>query len=171
MSLIIPGEGHGKSIHGLDDRLIGARLLGWMVRESNGTNWWIVALAHDGKVVSWDSSGQNLLVIPKDRQHFAIRVLSALNADAGEDGLWLVAWFDDCKRFYMLWKDQDGDIQIPIESDISWLRLREWSPHDFVKQAAAAFVTWEKWHENMEYGRAQQIKLANGERPADSAVL
>lgn len=171
MSTIITGEGFGKAVHGIDDRVIGARLLGWMVRECGAANWWICGLTKDGKVLAWDSTGQGTLFIPKDRQHFAMRVLSALAHEASEGGLWLVAWIDDGKRFYLLWKDEDGDIQIPIEIDVGWLRLREWPMQEFVDQAATAFQVWERMHANMDYGRGQQIMLAKGDLSADKSIL
>ena len=169
--ILLPGSGFGKSVHGLDDRLIGARLLGWMVRESAGTNWWICGLTHDGKIIAWDSTAQaasldTALDIGKHKTHFAVQVLSAL-AEVGNDGTWLVAWFDNCKRFYLLWKDADGDIQIPIEIDVSWLRLREWKAHHFVEHATTAMATWQKIHDNMEYGAGQQKFLAKGDKPTD----
>lgn len=169
--LIIPGEGFGKSVHGIDDRVIGARLLGWMVRECGTANWWISGLTKDGKILAWDSTGLGTLQIPKDRQHFAVRVMSALAREASEGGLWLTAWIDDGKRFYLLWKDEDGDIQIPIEIDVAWLRLREWPMQEFIDQAAGAFKLWEEFHANMDYSRSQKIMLAKGDRPADPAVL
>lgn len=171
-NIILPGHGFGHAVHGLDDRLIGARMLGWMLSEANGTNWWICGLLKDGKIVAWDSTAkatddkQNLK-IPKERELFAINVMSAL-VEVAEGGTWLCAWFDDCKRFYLLWKDEDGDIQIPIECDQSWLRLSTWKPDDFCRHAAHAHATWLNLHKNMEYGAGQQIKLAKGEKPSST---
>ena len=172
--LILPGEGFGKSVHGLDDRLIGARLLGWMTLEANGANWWVCGLLKDGKVIAWDSTAQATnkvlrLPLPLDRQHFAVRALSGL-VEIGEGGTWLCAWFDNGKRFYMLWKDEDGDIQIPIEVDVGWVRLREWSAGDLVRLASQSFKTWAEIHKNMEYRKGQQIKLAKGEKSIDPTI-
>jgi hypothetical protein len=177
VSLILQGEGIGKSVHGLEDRLIGARLLGWMVRESAGCNWWICGLTHDGKIITWDSTAQaasldKALDVPRDKVHFATQALSAL-VEVGDDGTWLVAWIDNCKRFYLLWKDEDGDIQIPIEIDCigGWLKLREWQPRHFVEHATTAMATWKEIHKRMEYGAGQQIKLAKGDKPTAPGVM
>ncbi len=165
MSLVLVGNRIGKAMHSVKDELIGARLLGWMVRESNGANWWVAGVAGDGRLLAWDSSAQGHIEPPKEKKYYAIRVITALHQLGELPGTWLVGWLDDCKRFYLLYKDQDGDIQIPIECDKSWLVIREWEMDTWVKMAVGAYGQWLEFHENMEYSKGQKIMLAAGQKP------
>lgn len=187
MDKTISGDIILRPTHAMADHLIGARLRGWMHVEAGGTmaeidglkvpdlpakvDWWVCGVTADGKVIAWDSTPTQTMPMTQNRRFFAMQVLARLNARASEGGLWLVAWFDGGRRFYLLWKDQDGDIQIPIEIDVPWFRLREWTPDDFLKMAVASHITWSNIHRNMEYREGQQIRLAQGELPTKPGLL
>lgn len=151
--------------HTVSDRQIEARLLQWMLTEANHTNWWVCGATHDGKVVCWDSAADRRTpyLIPKDRQYYAVRVLSKLH-ELGLPGTWLVGWIDDCKRFYLLWKDDDGDIQIPIECDRSWLSLREWDMDTWASMAMTAYLQWQEMERVVDASPNQRFSPANGEQ-------
>lgn len=157
----------GKQVHGVSDQLIEARILEWMMREANGGNWWLLGVTHDGKVIAWDNGAgvQTGLQPPRDREHYALAVLSALNLELAQGGTWMVAWIDDCRRFYLLWRDADGDIQIPIDCDRSWLRFREWGVDVWLRMAGGAWQQWTEIQQNLELRPDQTVRLAAGEAP------
>jgi hypothetical protein len=170
--IIARADGFGHSVHALDDRVIGARLLGWMVRQAGPANWWCCWITHDGKIIEKDSAaGTEVVPIPLDRKYFAVNVCTAVNVEVGEGGVWVAAWFDNCKKFYLLWKDEDGDITLDIEFDQSWLRLRTWHPFDFCAHCKAAIERWSEHQANLELAKGQTVKLAKGERPTEPGVL
>lgn len=162
MSSIITDKPTGT--HGLPTEWLTKRVVGWMFDEAKGSPWWICALTRDGefKVSSHCGTGTGPLVSYQD---YAKRVLWHLNRHCHHGGAWLVGWIDNGRRFYLLFKDADGDIQIPIDCDKRWEEIKEWSPDDWAEQAEQAYAIWAEFHRSIEYQRGQQIKLAQGEKP------
>jgi hypothetical protein len=160
MSLLITDRTGGT--HGLPTEWLGKRVVGWMSDEANGSPWWLCALTREGKFHYASHDGVN--APGEDYISYARRVCRHLNRECHNGGAWLVGWFDNGMRFYLLWKDPDGDIQIPIECDLCWETIREWALEDWAEQAAQALSAWESFHQNMNYRPGQCVKLAQGER-------
>lgn len=165
---IIEGFGTRSSLHAVDDRLIGARMLGWLNEEAGGSNWWCCAVTQDGHAIEWDSTAVGNYSPDKAKKHYALRILSALANLEPDGGTWLVSWIDDCKKLQLLFKDRDGDIQACVDCDKSWLIIREWPMDAWQRQAEAALDVWRDWWRNMEVKRSQQYRLAAGEKPPSS---
>ncbi len=163
MGQIITGEALGRDVHQLDDRLIGARMLGWMTEECKGANWWVCAATGDGKMIEWDSTALGHYSPDKAQKHYATRILSALHSLECDGGTWLVSWIDNCKRLHLVFKDHDGDIQTCIDSDKSWLIIREWDMDVWKKMATAAIDGWQSMEAVVEISDSQRYKLAAGE--------
>lgn len=160
--LIIADRVRGAT-HNLPDAWLLSRLVPWLFVESNGSDWWTAVLLADGKVVT--KSHPETYTPPEDRQLFAKHILNFLNRECSHGGAWVVAWIDKGRRFYLLWKDKDGDIQIPIECDQGWWRIKGWDLEAWGEHAEQAWAVWKEWHDNLEMTGMQTIKLAQGERP------
>lgn len=145
--------------HTLPSDLLGKRIVGWMDDEANGQPWFICALTMEGHYRLRSDDDMDCPDI--ERINLAKVICYHLNKTANHGGAWLTGWIGE--EFYMLWKDKDGDIQIPIESK-KYDTIKEWAMSDFVEQANQAHLIWENWHKDMNYRKGQQVMLAKGER-------
>lgn len=150
---------NGKSPHNLRDDLLGARLIPWMFLESGGDDWWLCAITASGEFVS--ASNDNIHKPSSDKIDYAQRICRHVNQVANHGGAWVTAWFGN-KRFYLLWKDCDGDIHIPIECDKGWEHIMDWRVCNWAEQAEQAFAVWSDFITNMEISKSQQVCLAKG---------
>lgn len=163
--LIIADKITGERLHGLPDQWVGARVVGWMFNETSG-RWWIAAYLTGGELKTASSS--EAYTPSMFMQDFALRVLKHVNRHCSFGGVWLAGFMDKDmeEEFYLLWKDKDGDIQVPIEFPFAFHQLIGWKLDSFCIQATEAYSIWAEWHANMEYGKSQQVKLAQGEKPS-----
>ena len=151
--------------HRLSEDLLRARVRGWMERhESPGMDFWIGAYSASGKWI-YCASRRDSYRPPQEQMKYAMDVCRHLNRHVAGEGAWLAGWIRRGREFYLLWKDKDGDIQVPIEAQKPWLVLQRYTLDDWEKHATAALGVWSEWHKNMEYGRGQQVRLAKGEQP------
>ncbi len=156
--ILLPEEAGGAT-HSVDEEHLRARVRGWLSIESNWNPWWCCADTPSGKLITADYN----LVPPIVKQEFARNVMRHLNKTIANNGAWITAWLYNGRRFYMLWKDHDGDIQIPIECDRPFFITRHWSLDDWQKHAVAAIGVWSEWHKNLDANKGQQRKVAQGE--------
>lgn len=162
--LLIADKLTGERLHNIPESWLGARVVGWMFRETLG-NWWIAAYLSDGKLKQAASRTDYAPSMLK--QEFALRVLRHVNKQCNFGGVWLAGFLDKdyLEEFYLLWKDQDGDIRVPIEFPLPFETLLGWGLDSFCMQADEAHTVYAEWQRDMEYSKSQQIKRAQGERP------
>ncbi len=160
MTMIITDRPGGT--HSLPTEWLGKRVVGWMFDEAGPAPWWVCALTRDGE---WRYATHHPMGSEPDAEHkeYARKVCTHINRVANHGGAWLVAWIDNL-RFYLLWKDSDGDIHIPIECDKGWEAIREWTVEDWAEQAEQAHALWTEFHADLGIKDSQKIKLAQGQR-------
>lgn len=162
MSSLILSDRGDQNTHSLPTAWLVSRLVPWMVAESAGGHWWACVLTNDGKFLSATHDG-GLTLPSEDRMKMGRDVCRHLNRQVNFGGAWQCAWIDQM-RFYMLWRDRDGDIQIPIEVDLGFDRIRTWPLETWENHAVGAWDQWREFHANMEYSKSQLVRLAQGER-------
>jgi len=122
---------------------------------------------------------------------FAVDVLNKLNRELHHNGAWVIVFTDpkpadmqnglavlarsgeaEYSRYVILWLDEDGDVQIPIE----WVE-NECEPRDFAGVLATGLENiiglceggWELWNLHMrkvlEPGQGELYKRARGQLP------
>lgn len=158
--IMLPEEAGGAR-HGVEEKDLRSRVRGWLILESNWNPFWCCADRPDGKLIV---SGYQNCIPPIAKQEFARDVMRHLNRTIANQGAWIVAWLYNGRRFYMLWKDKDGDIQVPIECDRPFFVLRTWNMDDFNRHAVAALGVWSEWHRNLDASKSQGKKVAQGEK-------
>lgn len=161
----------GAGGHVMPEQWLRARVRGWMQTENlyqDGAaygvlSWWLGTYTADGRWV-YCSSEQDAYIPKPYRVEYAMRVARHLNLHAlPHGGVWFAGWSGGGRTFYLLWKDADGSIQIPIECDKSFMAIKGWTPAVWEAQAMVALDRWREFHRNMDYGKGQQKKNAQGE--------
>lgn len=165
-AIIVPDRISGPS-HSLNEGWLRSRVRGWMeLVESAGLAYWIGTYTADGKWI-YCSSSTDLFQPKAFRQEYARSVVRHLNAQISTGGAWLAGWVRGGREFYLLWKDADGDIQIPIECDKPFIVLRNYTVTDWERHATVALGIWSEHRKNMEFGRGQQKNVAQGEKVSE----
>ena len=145
------------------DDWLTSRLVPWMFVESGGTAWWVCVLPRDGNFLE---RSHDMVYEPELPQRgFARRVAVALNKHVNNGGAWITGWIDNGLRFYMLWKDRDGDIHIPIDCDKPFIIIRDWEMDRWCAHAQAAYESWLEHYRAVDVDDRNKIRLAQGERP------
>lgn len=150
-------------MHALHDNWVASRVPLWMFSEFPGETWWLCAQLADQKLIY--GSYNNHYEPRPARKDYAESVLRHVNRTAGYGGAWMCGWVRDERLFYLLWKDEDGDIQVPIECEKPWFRIREWKVEDWEGQCHMAVQTYLEFIQNLELQTGQTVKLAQGQRP------
>lgn len=160
-AILLPGDKSFAKTHKLDEKWLRARAAGWM-RVHSQRHWWLMAVTTEGKFVY---ASENFTPT-KAQYELARRVVRAVNKEASHGGAWLVGYRDG--ELYIIWKDADGDLQIEWAGEnLSQRTLETWSDLDFALQAEMMWAQWDEWHKNMDYGRGQRKRLAQGEHLSD----
>lgn len=149
--------------HHLDDKWLSSRLIAWLMLEAD-SKCWACMLRTDGVWHYWQKT--NATPPNAHKRNYARSVVRYLNKHLHHDGAWVGAWMDDgWKRFYLLWKDRDGDIQFPIDTagEVRWEELNKWTMEDWGNHATAAFTNWRCAMEAIGATPDQQVKLAQGQ--------
>lgn len=163
-SELVVAESVGALGHHVPEQWLRARVRGWMeLHESPGFDYWIGTYTEGGRWIHCSSNGDRWAP-SQSKQQYAMDVCRNLNAQLSSGGAWLAGWTLDGRCFYLLWKDADGDIQIPIECEKPFISIRDWKPSVWETHATAALGVWSEWHKNQEYGKGQQVKLAQGDK-------
>ncbi len=168
-AVMVVGEKAAGHLHELPEQWLRSRVRGWMeLCESPDLAFWIGTYTPEGKWIY--CSSDNDTYVPKTyRQIYAMVVAKHLNKHCNFGGAWLAGWFRGGKEFYLLWKDVDGDIQIPIESNVPFIKLAKWSVESWERQACTAFAIWKEMRSHSEAGRKQDtVKVAQGEKPSQN---
>jgi hypothetical protein len=153
--------------HALPEAWLRSRVRGWMnLVESPDLDYWIGSYTADGKWI-YCSSNKDTWGPQPYRQEYARKVVAHLNRTVSAGGAWLAGWIRGGRMFYLLWKDADGDLKCPIECDKPFVVLRNYTVADWERMATVALGVTSEWEKNMEYGKGQQVKRAQGERPSE----
>lgn len=154
----------GKS-HALPDEWLASRVYPWMLLEANGDTFWICTNLADGRFIHASDNGfQQPYMPPQKKVHYAQKIVAFLNKQASFGGAWLAGWLFRDRRFYLLWKDEDGDLQIPVECDKPWVAIRNWNVEDWERQAVTAYEAWCQVMEDIDVPKDAQVKLAQGQK-------
>lgn len=160
---IVTDEKISEALHDMPEQWLRSRVRGWMeLAESPDLDFWIGTYTEDGKWI-FCSSRQDTFAPLEHRIDYARRICRHLNRICAHGGVWLAGWIRGGHEFYLLWKDADGDIQIPIECDRPFTLLQGWTLYNWEQQAENAYKVWSEFRKNMEFGRGQNRKLAQGE--------
>lgn len=152
--------------HGLRDEWLKARLLEWFERESQSKAW-ICILREGGRWHYWQKGGGFSPIA--DKRSYARNVIQYLNRHVNFDGAWVGGWMGEgWNQFYLLWKDRDGDIHIPIDTppELKWREMRSWGPDVWAEHASNAHTGWQAAQQVVGATADQQIKLAQGQTSA-----
>ena len=161
---IIVDEKLNEAIHELPENWLRARVRGWMnLNESPDQDWWVGTYTADGRWI-WASSNQDTYTPLMHRVEFARRVCRFINKNCAHGGAWLAGWIRGGHEFYLLWKDPDGDIQIPLEFGQPFTVLNGWTNNDIAEHCEQAHAVWVEWHRNLDKTGSQEKKLAQGEQ-------
>jgi hypothetical protein len=151
-------------IYRLPEEVIGARVWGFLYFESQG-HYWVCAQLQNGR---FRQRGTDLLQggnwsPGEEKKSYARRVCAAMNKHCRHGGLWFVCWIHDGMQFFLLWKDADGDIHIPIECDKPWIVIREWPMAVWERHGEEAWEAWREVWKAVEPDPAGQALVAQGE--------
>ena len=100
-----------------------SRVAGWMWNICNGMPWVVVTNTADGKTITGASSMEYGQAFDSPRMAYATKVAAYLNRECAHGGAWLAAWIGT-EQFILLWKDQDGDLQIQNSCDVARESIR-----------------------------------------------
>ena len=151
-------------VHQLPEQWLRSRVRGWIeLQESPGLAYWVGCYTPDGRWIYCSSDADRWAPKPY-RQEYAMQVCRHINKQCSHGGAWLVGWIRGGREFYMLWKDPDGDIQIPIECDKPFIALQKYTLFDWEGHCNAAHGVYTEHQRNIEMTESQQVKRAQGER-------
>jgi len=169
-AIIVPTTGDSgavaeQNLHRLPDSWLGARVRGWMFTEAKGSHWWVCGILASGqfKHASYPEDAP----MHQDWREHARRVCRHVNRHAAEGGTWLAGYIG--QMFYLLWKDADGDIQIPIEfgadgNPMPLARFHAYTMDDFAQQCLVAIDVWKEHQYRIAAVKSQGVKLAQGQQ-------
>jgi len=150
--------------HTLPGEWLESRLIAWFMRESGSRCWVCFQYAENGAWRYWskvDGTGPQ-----ESMRDYARRVVAYLNRELNHRGAWIGGWMDQgFSRFYLLWKDRDGDIQFPIDTagHIKPKEIMAWPIEKWGEHGEAAYRSWRIAMEAIDAQPNQQIKLAQGQ--------
>lgn len=160
--IILADAGH--HVHELPESWLRSRVRGWLeLNESPGLPYWIGTYTAEGKWI-YCSSEQDRWAPQPFRQEYAMAVCKHVNLQAANGGAWLVGWIRGGREFYLLWKDEDGDIQIPIECDKPFVVLMGYTVYNWENLCNEAFGVYCEAKRALEMTKDQQVKRAQGQR-------
>lgn len=161
---LITDERLNQAVHEMPEQWLRARVRGWMeLSESPNLDYWIGTYTAEGKWISC-SSRDNAFAPLQHRIDYARRLCRHVNKACAHGGVWLVGWIRGGHEFYLLWKDQDGDLRCPIECDRPFTALVGWSFYNWEQHCNGAIEMVLEHDRYLELKAGQSKKLAQGER-------
>lgn len=159
--------------HTLDDRWLGARLIGILEADAKGNGWWAAVLRANGEIqyrYAVPPGKDPVEVLPDpDKREFARQLVMALNREVHYEGAWIVAWYDGSRRWSMFWKDWDGDLNCIVDNDEPWVRVRQAKLAKWVEDAHAAVrKVLQIKYDVLGLKPDQEVKLAQGQPLSDA---
>jgi len=171
-----------EATHKLEDPWLAGRVRGWMAKETaiaggrvdelgyqtvvGFNHWWLCTVTADRKLI--ESADDPTWKPEDDRRDYAHKVCRYVNKHAGMGGVWFAGWIDDKatggQKFYLLWKDPDGDIQIPCDCQHSWEYIRtKYQLGHWANQCAMMIGQWAEFRRDLEIREQDTIKHAQGQ--------
>ena len=107
---------------------------------------------------------------------FAMDMLTGLNTRLNNGGAWVIVFTHYVNppvafmnghydRFVLLWMDEDGDVQFPVDWEGTVEQAMIEIGYDaFMNQCNAAHVTWQSAHEMLDARPHEKFKRAQGQR-------
>lgn len=161
-------------VHDMPEQWLRSRVRGWMeMSESPDMDYWIGTWTAEGQRSKWIccSSRDNQYVPMLHRVEFARRVCRAVNKHAANGGAWLAGWIRGGHEFYLLWKDEAGDIAVPLECDKPFIYIMGWSLDVWIMHCNDAITVKREIDRDTEIAKSQQVKLAQGEKMNETKHL
>lgn len=148
--------------HRVENDVACAGLIGQLNRHV-GKRWTGFLLYADGSGISMPS-GPDVPAIGADLWNHLRGWAEALNAQMADGGHWVVAWDHAAGEARLLFRDDDGDLQVVVEIDERMPKILLWAPHDVLRQASAALAIQRTKINDLGADRPT-VRLARGERP------
>lgn len=149
----------------MPEQWIRARARAWLENhESPGKMYWVGTYV--GKHWVFCASHRDSYRPPSYRVAYALRICQYLNRECAHGGVWLAGWIKNATVFYLLWKDPDGDIAIPIECEKPFMLIKGWDNETWAEHAEQAWALWSERNKQLEIKPGQQVKLAQGQQPS-----
>lgn len=154
----------GDKVHDLNEGWLRSRVRGWLeLVESPNLAYWVGCYTPEGRWIFCSSERDHWA--PKSyRQEYAMRVCRHVNKQASHGGAWLVGWIRGGREFYLCWKDNQGDIQIPIECDKPFVALMHFTDFDWENHCNHAFSVYSEQQRALELTKSQQVNVAQGQK-------
>lgn len=172
-ALATPFIGAGRST--LTDELRRARLRGFLDREARERGWWAVMTGEDGSLIETSSNpihGMQFGYAPDDeRKTFARDICTVANKHAHYNGVWSVVWFRKGRRFALVWKDWDGDIQIMADEETPFWKFKNISLDHWSRHCDEMIRVWiTTVLKDLNLTSDETVRLAAGETPKVAMV-
>lgn len=164
---IVIADAASERIHTMPEEWLRSRVRGWMnITESPNLDFWIGTYTSEGRWISCSSRDNNYVPM-MHRVEYARNICRLVNRHCAQGGAWLAGWIRGGHEFYLLWKDPDGDISVPIECDKPFTELMGWKNDVWVMHCNNALKIKREIDEVAEVSPSQQVKLAQGQ-PMDT---
>ncbi len=153
--------------HQVANEYMATRVATWFHTEYVGKRAWMALLSGDGTWFYWNKT-YAMGIPPYEKREYARRICAYINRHCHHDGVWICGWLSDhWETFYLLWKDADGDIHVPIEThgwQAGWEALRDkWTDEDWGNHCDAAWQIWYDAIQSLELKEGQSVKFAQGQ--------
>jgi hypothetical protein len=131
-----------------------------------GDDWYAIITFADGTMTRRGEADVGP-VPDEERLEFLIRMAKRLNREMHHGGHWVTGWAYNPGCVFALWRDSDGDMQIPVYIDDVWPRVRDAGVDKFVQDCQHAYDSWrEVMFQVLQLRPEETIKLAQGEMPS-----
>jgi hypothetical protein len=152
------------SLHKVPDHIVFVDLASQVEDEFGSDAYVVVALANG---VFTRRGLQDFGQVPDGEKLAALITLCRrLNQDVANGGHWVTLWSFQEQRLCALWRDEDGDMQIPIFLDEPWARCRTYAVERLASEAALAYEVWKEMiFMVLQLKPEETVKLAQGELP------
>lgn len=141
-------------MHKVEEKaLVTPALLRRFQMEGRGLPFWGLIQTSEGKFLE-HATGPDPIGL---QRQVACDIVGALNKHLDHDGCWLWLYADpgqalpvsiepgtEYGRFVIMWMDQDGDIQFPIEFDRPFIEYCAEGPDPMMEKCEGAWNTW-RW--------------------------
>jgi hypothetical protein len=173
MTRIIPTVDLGTELtdarHHVHDDSLGAGLVTHLCSEAGRGGWWAVVMRSNG-TLHFRKDFPHTALPEDEKRDYAKRLCIALNHElAHYNGVWVVAWVDDARKIVMLWKDVDGDHQVTLFDDETWLRMKKKPIEWHVGNGEVLIRKWVyEFQKRLGLTDRQQFLAAKGQRAPSS---
>ena len=141
---------------------------------NTGSTRYVAYLPQGNKVTSLTNGPQ-----PVDElRMFGMDMVGALNRELHHDGAWVIVLTDPVRdggviidlsakwlyqRWVILWLDEDGDVQFPVENEERLELVLSMGPDHWLEQCELAWNLWDENRKDLGAKPEQTFKRAQGE--------